>query len=155
MNDQLISRFALRFALMTVVISGIAFAAAAQTGPYQYYSLTPCRVVDTRNAPSVNGGPPLATTRRDFQIRGFCGVPNTAKAVSINVTVTNASTNSWLTIWPSGQQMPGVSAINFDQNVIALANGVIVGLSTNAQDLSVSNANGSVHVIIDVTGFFQ
>jgi hypothetical protein len=137
----------------------IAMAAAprlmAQTGPYQYYSITPCRVVDTRNAVSTNGGPSLATSARSFQIRGNCGVPSTAKAVSLNVTITNASTTSWLTLWPSGTSQPYVSTINFDQNSAALANGAIVGLSSNSTDLTVVNAFGGVHVILDVTGYFQ
>ena len=141
--------------VIALAITAVAGVAAAQTGPLSYFSLTPCRAVDTRNANSTNGGPALGTATRNFQIRGICGVPTTAKAVSINVTVTGASTNSWLTIWPSGQAEPIVSTINFDQNVIALANGAIVGLSTNAQDLAVQNANGTVHVIIDVTGYFQ
>lgn len=138
-----------------VLLSGFATIAAAQSGPYQYASLTPCRIVDTRNAPATNGGPALGTARRDFQVRGLCGVPLTAKAVSINVTVTNANATSWLTIWPSGQPIPVVSTINFDPTTTALANGAIIGLSTNTQDLSVQNAVGSVNVIIDVTGFFQ
>ena len=33
--------------------------------------------------------------------------------------------------------------------------GAIVGLSTSATDLSVFNASGNVHVILDVTGYFQ
>jgi hypothetical protein len=45
--------------------------------------------------------------------------------------------------------------INFEATDPALANGVIVGLSTSAQDLSVYNNFGAVHVIIDVTGYFQ
>jgi len=137
-----------------VILAAILWPSTA-SAQYSYFSLTPCRVVDTRNAVSTNGGPALSTSRRDFQIRGFCGVPLTAKAVTMNVTITAASTGSWLTIWPSGGTMPFVSTINFDQNEWALAHGAIVGVSTNAQDLSVSNANGTTHVISDVTGYFQ
>jgi hypothetical protein len=155
MKNETIFRSLFRTAAVACFLLGMAAEASAQTGPYQFYALTPCRVVDTRGATGVNGGPILGTTRRDFQIRGFCGVPTTAKAVSINVTVTNASTFSWLTIWPAGQAPPPVSTINFDASVSALANGAIVGLSTATRDLSVTNANGTVHVIIDVTGYFQ
>jgi len=140
-----------------LIVAAVALAPRlhAQTGPYQYYSLTPCRVVDTRNAISTNVGPSLGTTPRSFQIRGICGVPLTAKAVSLNVTVTNASSSSWLTLWPSGTPQPFVSTINFDQNSGALANGAIVGLSSNTTDLSIANAIGGVHVILDVSGYFQ
>jgi len=142
--------------LFALVATALASAVHAQSsGPYSYYSLTPCRIVDTRYFTGVNGSPGLTTARRDFAIKGNCGVPTTAKAVTINVTVTNATTNSWLTIWPAGTPTPFVSTINFDQTVVALANGAIVGLSASAQDLSVLNANGSCHVLIDVTGYFQ
>jgi serine protease len=138
-----------------LMLSLATTAAYAQTGPYQFYSLTPCRVVDTRNAPGTNGGPNLGTTRRDFVIKGNCGVPTTAKAVSINLAVTGASTTSWLTIWPAGQAIPNTAAINFSQNDWALSNGAIVGLAAGSPDLSIQNANGTVAVIVDVTGYFQ
>jgi hypothetical protein len=144
-------------ALFTFLSIAIAADALAQSGPYSYYPLTPCRTVDTRNPNSTNGGPALgAGVTRNFQIKGTCGVPSTAKAASINVTITGASApSSWLTIWPSGQPIPVVSTINFTNQDPALANGAIVGLSANALDLSVLNANGAVHVLIDVTGYFQ
>ncbi|MBV8520375.1 MAG: hypothetical protein JO197_23490 [Acidobacteria bacterium] len=146
-----------------LILSAVFFAllalpriASAQSGPYSYYPLSPCRVVDTRNANGTNGGPAFGTdATRNFQIRGFCGVPTTAKAVSLNVTVTQASQASWLAVWPSGTARPVVSMINFEPTDPALANGIIVGLSSATQDLSVYNNFGSVHVIIDVTGYFQ
>ncbi|MGN6185725.1 MAG: hypothetical protein ACTHQM_18980 [Thermoanaerobaculia bacterium] len=136
-----------------LILTGSAFA---QSGPFQYYPLSPCRLVDTRNANSTNGGPVFTTnSTRNFQVRGLCGVPTTAKAVSLNVTVTQATAPSWLAVWPSGGSRPNVSMINFEASDPALANGIIVGVSASAQDLSVYNNFGSVHVIIDVTGYFQ
>jgi hypothetical protein len=145
----------IKVAILAAVVSIGGSELKAQTGPYQYYALTPCRIVDTRNAPGTNGGPALGTVKRDFAIRGNCGVPTSAKAVSINVTTVSASASSWLTIWPSGLAQPFVSTINFDPTSGALANGALVGLSANANDLSVANANGVVNVIIDVTGYYQ
>ena len=144
------------FILFTITGLLGAVSAAAQTGPYQFFAVAPCRVVDTRNPVSTNGGPIFsAGTQRNFAIRGNCGVPTTAKAVSLNVTVTSATAASFLTLWPSGSARPVVSTINFSQTDPALANGAIVGLSTSASDLSVFNSDGNVHVIIDVTGYFQ
>lgn len=141
------------FLLLSIVaIAGVRPLAAQ---PYQFYPLTPCRVVDTRNATATNGGPWLGTTARDFQIRGNCGVPLQARAAVLNITVTAATANSWLIIWPSGQAKPWVSAINFDTATWATANGAIAALSSNTNDLSVANATGNVHCIIDVTGYFQ
>jgi len=144
------------FILFTIAGLLGAVSAAAQTGPYQFFAVAPCRVVDTRNPVSTNGGPIFSTgTQRNFAIRGNCGVPTTAKAVSLNVTVTSATAASFLTLWPSGSARPVVSTINFSQTDPALANGAIVGLSTSASDLSVFNSDGNVHVILDVTGYFQ
>jgi hypothetical protein len=144
------------FVTLAAAILFTADRALAQSGPFQYYPLSPCRLVDTRGPASTNGGPAFSTnTTRSFTVRGLCGVPTSAKAVSLNVTITQASQPSWLAVWPSGQTRPNVSMINFEPSDPALANGIIVGLSTNAQDLSVYNNFGSVHVIVDVTGYFQ
>jgi hypothetical protein len=114
-------------------------------------------VVDTRNANSTNGGPIVASgATRSFAIRGTCGVPTSAKAVSLNLAVTGMTASGYVTLWPSGQTQPVVSSINFSATDPALANGAIVGLSANAQDLSAFNGcNSSIHMIIDVTGYFQ
>jgi hypothetical protein len=147
-----------RFAglLFVVLITLVASNLWAQSGPYQYFSVTPCRVVDTRGANGTNSGPALGPgVTRDFQIRGRCGVPLSAQAVSINVTVVSPSSGSWLAIWPSGSPRPLVSTINFDASSGALANGAIASLSQNTNDLSVFNVDGSVHVLIDVSGYFQ
>jgi hypothetical protein len=147
-----------RILTLTLFSLLLAFAgnALAQTGPYQYYPLAPCRAVDTRGANGTNSGPVFDTnTTRNFQIRGVCGVPTGAKAVSLNMTITGATQASFLTVWPSNLARPVVSMLNFEATDPALANGIIVGLSTNTQDLSVYNNFGLVHVIVDVTGYFQ
>jgi hypothetical protein len=139
--------------VVSVLVAG---GAAAQNGPFQFYPLTPCRAVDTRAPNSTNGGPVFSTgTTRSFAMRGVCGVPSTAKAVSMNVTAVQSSTGGWLTIWPSGLARPTVAMISFQAGEPAIANGVIVGLSSEPQDLSVYNNFGLLHVIIDVTGYFQ
>lgn len=146
------------FAIASFVIIALALAGDlhAQTGPLQFYSVTPCRVVDTRNPIGTNGGPALTeNSSRDFRIRGNCGIPTTARAVSFNLAVTQPSATSFLSVWPSGTPQPAASNINFNPSQFALSNGAIVGLSGNTNDLSVYNRWGSVHVIIDVNGYFQ
>ena len=144
-----------------VAMAVMSFAAVAfADGPFQYYPLTPCRIADTRLPNGTNQGPILGTAvTRDFQVRGLCGVPSTAKAASLNFTIANSTVPSgqpsWLTVWPSGSSMPATSIINFSPGDPPTANGAITPLSTNTLDLSVQNARGTVHVIIDVTGYFQ
>ncbi|HEX9458546.1 MAG TPA: hypothetical protein VGA84_05345 [Thermoanaerobaculia bacterium] len=140
----------IRLALLTFVISLSATAVFAQTGPFSFFAITPCRAVDTR------GGAPLGSGQtRNFAIRNVCGVPSTAAAVAINVTITGATTQSFLTVWPTGGARPNVSTINFTSTDQSLANGAIVGLGTTPTDLAVFNCCGNVHVLIDVTGYFQ
>ncbi len=57
--------------------------------PLQFVKVTPCRVVDTRNAAGPFGGPVLgALTSREFDIpNGACHIPSSAVAYSLNVTV--------------------------------------------------------------------
>ena len=145
-------RLSLLAAVAMTMFAGSAFA----DGPFQFFPITPCRIADTRNPNGLNGGPILQPgVTRDFQVRGRCGVPTTAKAAALNVTITNPSGHSWITIWPSGTPLPGISTINFAAGDPPTANGAITPLSTNSLDLSVLNANGTVHVILDVTGYFQ
>jgi hypothetical protein len=148
------SRVAFLAGMFSLMLTAIAPSARAQ---YSYYALNPCRVVDTRNANSVDGGPILGSgSQRSFTVRGVCGVPTTAKAVSLNLAITGMTAQGFVTLWPSGLSQPVVSSINFSGTEPALANGAIVGLSTNAQDLSAyDGSNSALHIIIDVTGYFQ
>ena len=147
-----ITRLSFLAAVAMTLFAGNAFA----DGPFQFYPITPCRIADTRNANGLNGGPILqAGVTRDFQVRGRCGVPSTAKAAALNVTIVNPTNFSWLTLWPSGTPLPGISTINFTGGDPPTANGAITPLSTNSNDLAVMNAAGTVHVILDVTGYFQ
>ena len=131
-------------------------APALADGPYRFYGVSPCRLVDTRNA---GEGPALgANTTRDFQVQGKCGVPVGAKAASLNVTVVGPASRGHLRVFPSGTALPTISTINFQGGEPALANGAIVPLSTNANDLSVFtfflSGAGTTHLILDVTGYF-
>jgi hypothetical protein len=156
-------------ALLAVVAAGVLLAAlpvpaAAQgTGPYQYYSLTPCRIFDTRVSTGATAGAPiLATgTTRTFVVQGKCGVPVGAKAVSVNLTAVAPNGAGYLTLFPSGITRPVVSSLNFNVGEPAVGNGALVPIAdqgTYAEDLSVYTkvavTNGTVHAVLDVTGYF-
>src|SRR5471032_981014 len=79
--------------LALVVLAGTALVserAEAQAGPYQYFAVSPCRAYDTRSAgvPPNGGGVINSATIRSFLLKTQCGVPQTAVAVSLNLTVT-------------------------------------------------------------------
>lgn len=146
--------------LLAGALALLAPLAAEADGPFQYHAITPCRVADTRSASFGSNGPPTIfcnnPSPRNFQVRGLCGVPTTANAATLNVTIANPTSGGFLTLWPSGGSQPVVSTLNFTTSDTALANGAIVPLSTNTQDLSVfCGGSGTVHVILDVTGYFD
>lgn len=122
-----------------------------------FYTVAPCRVVDTRNANGSNGGPILSASQaRTFPITGRCGIPSTAKSIVVNVTsYTPAAAGSF-------QLYPG-NAFPLDTNVVSFAAGearassAILMLSTDgAGTLGVQNVSaGSAHFLLDVTGYAQ
>ena len=73
-------------------------------------------------------------------------------AVALNVTVTNPTLGSFLTVWPTGAPRPLASNLNFVPGQ-TVANAVITKVGTNGK-ISVFNNGGGVDVIIDVVGWF-
>jgi hypothetical protein len=147
---------ALLFAASFVAVGLAAAPAQAQTG-LQFFAVTPCRAADTR---AGFGGILPASTLRNFTIKTVCGVPTTAKAVSINVTVVTPTADGFFFVWPANGAVPGVSTINFNAGEPAIANGAIVPLYTaGVPDLSgaygTALGTGNAHVVVDVTGYFQ
>ena len=95
---------------------------------------------------------------RTFTIKGNCGVPITAQAAALNVTVVTPTSSGYLTLWPSNAaKKPIVSTINWAVGETAIANGAVVPVAPSATlDLSVFNGStGNTHVVLDVTGYFQ
>jgi len=151
------ARSGMRSALLVLVgLSMLVGAPSRAEGPLQFFAITPCRVVDTRA-----GGPPLAhDTTRDFTIQGLCGVPASAKAVALNVTIVQPNAGvGYLTMFPAGVTRPTASTINWVGGEAALANGAILGLSASGQ-LSVytffnNGAGNTTNLVLDVNGYFE
>lgn len=134
---------------------------AMGAGPFQYIPVTPCRFVDTRET-SLQGGPGQQLNTfvvKTFTAKGRCGIPTTAKALSVNATVANPTGAGFLTLYPSGVAKPWISVINWTSADYALANGAVLPLGTaSTNDVSAyqeSNGGGTVDLILDVTGYFQ
>jgi Bacterial Ig-like domain (group 3)/Beta-propeller repeat len=117
-----------------------------------FVPVTPCRVVDTRNPTGPFGGPePTAGSTTTFDIpQSACGIPTSAAAYSLNVTVVPNASLNYLTLWPAGEAQPFVSTLNSDGRVKANAAitpaGVNGGVSVFVSDAS--------QVIIDIDGYF-
>ncbi len=125
--------------------------------PLDYFSVTPCRLVDTRLADGPLGGPALnSNTARTFVLTGSCGVPSTAKALSLNVTVSLPDALGNLALYPADRPLPTASTINFVPGLVR-ANNAVISLATDGSGgIKVHNASsGLTHVILDVTGYFD
>jgi len=121
-----------------------------------FFSLTPCRLIDTRKPDGPFAGPPLqAGATRSFTAAGQCNIPLTARAISINVTITLPSVAGFLTIFPTGSDRPLTSTLNYSANQTRANNAV--SLLGPAGDFAAycGQASGTAHLIVDVNGYFE
>jgi uncharacterized protein len=131
--------------------SGSADTTVNRSG--NFFSLTPCRVVDTRpSSPLVDGVP------RTVAFHGVCGIPATATSVVLNVTAVNPSGRGDLRMHASDETPPSVVALPFE----AGRNRALIVISKLSNDAAgevlfrplVLNG-GSVHLVVDVSGYFE
>ena len=120
--------------------------------PTDFYTVTPCRLVDTR----ASQAPVLAASeRRVWVLTDRCGVPATAKALALNVTVVGASSPGHIRLAP-GNGLTESSAINFSPGRTRANNGIILLATDGTGRIAATNASsGTVHLILDVSGYFQ
>jgi hypothetical protein len=120
-----------------------------------FFTLAPCRVIDTRNPDGPLGGPALVGgLARTFAIANQCGIPADARAVSVNVSITNALAQGNLTFYPTGVSPPLVSTINYGPGQTRANNAILTLGSGGDFDVSCAGA-GTVDLIVDVNGFFR
>jgi hypothetical protein len=157
---------AIRVRSLVLAAAAIALTASAASaiGPLQLYSTTPCRIVDTRwQPPGTNRAPSLVNMgTRSFQVTGVCGVPSTAKAAVLNVTIAEPTHSGYLIVYPYNTSRPLASNINWAATEYALANGAITPMTFGSLNISVfselygaPSGGGAVNVILDVTGYFD
>ncbi len=136
------------------VIVDVAGYFKASTGKL-FHPLTPGRILDSRPGPGNVGGyttPWGAGTSRNLTVAGVAGVLAGADSVVANVTVTNTSNSSFLTIWPQGASRPTVSSLNWSAGE-TIPNAATVKLSGGGA-ISIFNNGGSVDAICDVSGYY-
>lgn len=115
----------------------------------QYHAVSPSRILDTRT-----GSPLAGQEARRLVVAGSGGVPSTGvSAVVLNVTVTDTSAASYLTVYPSGAVRPTASNLNWT-SAKTVANLVEVGLGSDGA-VNLFNAAGSADVVVDVQGWVQ
>ena len=126
-----------------------------------YQPLSPTRIADTRSGPldktfdgQVEGvGAIKAGGSLSVPIVGRAGVPAAGvSAVALNVTSTASTSNSFLTVYPTGEERPVASNVNFLAGT-SVPNMVIAKLGADGS-ISIYNSDGDAHVIVDIAGWF-
>ena len=138
-----------------VVLDISGYFVPSNSSALAFFPLTPCRVVDTRNANGDLGGPYLSgREQRDFPVlESACNLPATAQAYSFNFTAVarEGGPLGYLTVWPAGQSQPLVSTLN-DLTGTIVANAGIVPAGTGGA-ISVY-PNDDTDLVIDTNGYF-
>src|SRR5215207_1268616 len=155
------ARFSL--SLLGLALAAILVPAEAWAAPLFFHTTTPCRVYRSTTDPA---GPLPLTTPRAIQVTGLCGVPVSASAVVLNVTETQATTSGWLYVYAPPLPNPAPGGLPFRVFPPSRAKYDIVTLSPTGSVTALACASdpvtpatpcggsGSVHVILDVYGYF-
>jgi hypothetical protein len=140
-------------------------ALASPTSGLVYNIITPCRILDTREA--AGGGQFAADSMRSFEAArpggSFasqggsatdCGIPADPAAVVLNVVSAHPAGGGYLTLFPYGVAQPLSSTVN---NTVGsdVANETIVKLTVgDVADFSIY-AYEATDVVADVVGYFS
>jgi hypothetical protein len=119
-----------------------------------FYTLTPCRMIDTRNPNGPLGGPALAAGQtRSFTVAGQCGIPSTARAISVNATAVAPTGLGVLSFFPACLPDTGTSTLNYNTGRDR-ANNAVITLDSSGS-LKVYCGGFGTHMVLDVNGYFQ
>jgi hypothetical protein len=122
----------------------------ANTGD-SFHVLAPTRALDSRTGVGWSGALAMGAPR-SLQVTGANGIPTAAHAILANTTVTAGTANSFVTVYPAGAPLPIASNLNFAAGQ-TIANLTAVKLGDGGQT-TFANAQGSVHVVADVVGYY-
>ena len=148
--------------------SAVAGAPIPATGNLTFVPLAPCRLVDTRpeagNALLLSGTtvPFQAIGNSNFAAQGGstsgCGVPADAKAIAVNIVMTNTSSSGHVRMWADGQPMPfaGVGTFNkFGSEMVYNDSAAIIPVNNTNGKFDVYAGDASFDLVVDVSGYFH
>ncbi|GAB3070217.1 trypsin-like serine protease [Micromonospora schwarzwaldensis] len=136
-----------------VRVDGLAPWIAASTRN-NYVALSPgALLLDTRNATGAPAGLRGADSTTDFPVLGVGGVPTTGvSAVLVDVTAVSPTANTFLTMFPQGSARPATSSLNASIGEV-ISTTQIVRPGPDGR-VAVHNRAGTVHIVVEVHGYF-
>jgi uncharacterized repeat protein (TIGR03803 family) len=122
----------------------------------KFFTLTPCRLVDTRNPDDPLGGPALQPNAvRLFTVTNACGIPSSAVSISANVAVVPAGAGH-LAFFPGNGLATGTANLNFNAGKVRAGNSILYLATDGTGGIKVLNGSASAnHLVLDVNGYFQ
>jgi len=157
---------------LLLVSASLATAQPSLPDGLGYFTVEPCRVVDTRKIGASPGTPMLGDETRTFRMRdtslayqggaaGGCGIPSEALAAMVNITAVAPSGGGFFTVWAHPLPRPLVSTLNYGAvpSLPALANGIAIPICDTRTDpcladFEVFNRLSTTHLVVDVVGYF-
>jgi hypothetical protein len=145
-------------ALLPVIPAAAAKAPAPQvsSAPSAYTAVNPTRVMDTRTGSGIVGAGNTLGPAASFSLvvapNATAGVPANATAVVMNVTATDTTAASYLTVYPTLDSLPFASNLNWVAGY-TVPNLVTVQPGSGGA-VTFYNKFGSVDVIADIAGYF-
>lgn len=130
-----------------VIVDLLGYYDTAGNGA-QAVATSPQRLLDTRNGSAKLG----ANATKELKVTGVGGVPTSAKAVVLNMTVTGPTSPSFLTVYPTGTPLPKASNLNFAANQ-TVPNQVIASVGERGT-ITIYNQAGSTDLIADLVGWY-
>ncbi len=142
----------LRLTFLGGVVVSVAMAAEAAQ-PYQFVPISPCRQYDSRNFTPL----PQNTSRAVLLTGAPCGVPTSAVALSVNITIFNISGATGNGVFQVGSATaPTFAWINFPPTEAQRSNAGALPLDVLHQLwVRVQMGNGQLDFTVDVNGYFQ
>jgi hypothetical protein len=146
-------------ALLSGICALLAMRAGAEYGevsgpapasPAMFFTVTPCRLLDTRPGAPLSAGVPVPV-----QATGRCGIPAGASAVSLSPIAVDPTGDGYLQLY-SGPTPPPTSVVNFRAGQPARAGNAIVTLDATGafHALGAVSGNGQMDLVLDTAGYF-
>jgi outer membrane protein assembly factor BamB len=133
-----------------------AFATRA-VSPTSFYTVPPCRLMDTRaGSEAPVGGPALAAgSPRSVSTAGRCGIPLSAKALAVNVTAIGPTSNGFVQI-DAAMGSPGAfSTLALRAGSTRAAHATVSALDGQLFATLDAPAGATTDLLIDVSGYFE
>ncbi len=129
--------------------------AGSPPDPAPLHTIAPCRALDSRDGTGIAAGAWASGVRRRLTVPARCGIPASARALVVNLTAVGPSAPGHLTLWPAGRPRSETSSINFSAGQTR-ANGMVLPLDGGGLVAEpVLAGGGSVHLVLDVSGYFE